>query len=185
MEEGVLPDEVGLLLKGEAALFLDCFQGGQTLESPVGERLVGERPEVFGRLQLRGVGGQEEEMNALWHRNLLPGVPAGSVQHQDDPFRWSCFDVPSKGSQHLTEEDRFDSWQEPPFGLTGRGTNEATDIEPFVALLDGSDRSLPDRCPHLPDQGEEANAVLIGGPEFDRGVRMGGADGRYLVRELS
>src|SRR5947209_8699391 len=43
--------------------------------------------------------------------------------------------------------------------------------EPFIPLLDGGNRSLPDRCPDLPDQGEQPDPMLIGGPELDLGVR--------------
>lgn len=58
MEEGVVADEIGLLLEGEAALRLDLLQDGEIGEAYVGQGFVGERPEMLGRLQLRRVGRQ-------------------------------------------------------------------------------------------------------------------------------
>lgn len=185
VEERVVPDVVGLLLEGKTALGLHLLQAGEIGEADIGQWLVGERPEVLGRLQLRRVGGQEEEMDTLGYLHLLPGMPPGSIQHQGNPFHWSCSHIPSKGSQHLTEENRRDGRQEPPLGLTGGRTDEATDIQPLVPLLDGRNRSLPDRCPHLSDQGQEANPVLIGRPKLDLRSWVGTADLVYLIGELS
>lgn len=185
MEEGVLPNEVGLLLEGETALCLHLFQRGQIREAHISQRLVGERPEVLSRLELGGVGGQDEQMDALGDLDVLTGMPSRSIQDQRNPLGRSCTDIPSKGSQHLPKERRLDGGQEPPLGLAGGGTDEATEIEPLVALLDGSNRPLADRCPHPADQRQEANPVLIGRPELDRGIGMRRANRSYLLRELS
>ena len=185
MEQRVPADEIGLLLEEPTALGLHRFQVGQALEPAVGEWLVGERPEVLGWLQFRGVGGQEQEMDALGDLHLLPGMPPGSIQHEGDPLGRSCSHVPGKGGQHLTEEDGLDGGQEPPLGLTGGGPDEATDIEPFVALRHRRTRPFADGCPHLSNQREQANAMLVGGPELDLGIRMRGPDRVYLVAELS
>jgi len=63
----MMPDEIRLTLEGEAAFGLHGFQPGQIGEALVSERLVGERPEMLGGLELGGVGGQGEEMDALWN----------------------------------------------------------------------------------------------------------------------
>lgn len=46
-------NEVGLLLEGQTALGLDRFQRGEIGEAAIGERFVGERPQMLGRLELR------------------------------------------------------------------------------------------------------------------------------------
>ncbi len=181
----MVPDAVGLLLEGKTALGLYLLERGEIGEADIGQWLIGERPEVLGRLQFGGVGGQDEEMDALGHLHLIPGMPARSIEDEEDPFLQPCSHIPSKGSQHLAEENGFDGGEEPPLRLTGGGTDEATDIEPFVALLHRSNRSLPDRCPDSADKREESDPMLIGGPELDLGSRMVGSDGVYLVAELS
>jgi len=185
MKLRVAANEVGLLLEGETAVGLDCFQCRQALEAPIGERFVGQWPEMLSWLQLRGVGRQEEEMDALWDLDLLAGMPACTVQYQDDPLGESCTDIPGKGGQHLTEEDCLDGRQEPPLGLASGRTDKATDGEPLVPLLYGSDGALADWCPDPTDEGQEANPMLVGGPELDLGTRVGGPDLLYPVGTLS
>jgi len=166
MKVRVATNEIRLLLEGEAALCLGLLKGRQIVEVSVGQRLIGEWPEMLSRLQFWGVGGQDEEMDAVGHLDLLPGMPPSAVEHQQDPFRWSDTHVPSKGRQHLAEEDSRDSGQKPPFGLSRRGADEATDVEPLVPLLHRGSRSLPDRCPHSTYERQQTDPMLIGGPEL-------------------
>jgi hypothetical protein len=111
-------------------------------------------------------------------------MPAGAIEDQDDPLGWSCSHISGKGGEHLAEEGSRDGGQEPPLGLPRRGTDEATDIQPLVALLDGRDGSLADGCPDLPDQGKQPNPMLIGGPELDLRLRMRCPDLGYPIAEL-
>ena len=173
-----------MLLEVPAALGLHRLQAGQILEASVRQGLVGERPEMLGRLQLGRVGGQDEEMEALGDLDLVAGMPAGSIQHQEDPFLWSCVHIPGKSGQHLPEEGRLDGGQEPPLGLSGGRTDEAADIEPLIALLHRCNRPLPNWCPYLADQRQEPDPMLIGRPELYFGARMGRLDVFYLVGEL-
>jgi hypothetical protein len=184
MKEGVLADEVRLLLEGEAALGLDGFQAGEIGEAPIGEWLVGERPEMLSRLEFRGVGRQGDQMDAVWDLDCLSGVPPSAIQDQRDPFGWSCPHIPSEGGQHLAEEGSGDGGEEPPLGRSCSGPDKATQVEPLVALLHRRHRPLPNRCPHPANEREEADPVLIGGPELDLGPRMRGSDLGYLVAEL-
>ena len=78
-----------------------------------------------------------------------------------------------------------DRRQEPPFGVPSGGTDKATDVEPLVALLHGSNRSLPDRCPDPANEGKQPDPMLVRRPELDVGSWVGGADLLYLVGELS
>lgn len=185
MEQGMPADEVGLGLEDQAALGLDGFQIGQALKPSIGEGFIGQRPEMLRWLQLRGVGRQEEEMDALRDASLLAGMPAGAIEDQCDPLGRSGTDVPGKGGEHLPEERRRHGGEQPPLGRTRRGPDEATDVEPLVALLHGRTRPRADGCPDPADQGQEANPMLVGGPELDLSSRMGDMDRLYLVAELS
>jgi hypothetical protein len=184
MEVGVAANEIGLLLERQTALGLDGLQGVEACEAPIGEWFIGERPEPLGGLQLRGVGGQGNEVDALWHLHRLPGMPAGPIQDQGNLLLWSRSHIPGKGGEHLTEESSGDRREEPPLGLAGGGTHEATDIEPLVALLDRSKRALADGCPDATNERKEPNAMLIGGPELDRCSGMRRPDRRYPGSEL-
>ena len=181
---GVPADEVRLPLEDQAALGLDRLQCRQAREGAIGQRLVGERPEVFGGLQLRRVGREEEQMDAVWHRHRLAGVPAGTIEHQEDALGRSRTHLPGKGGQHLTEEQGRHRGEQPPDRRTGGGANKATDVEPLIALLDGGNRALPFRCPHPADQRQQANAVLVGGPDFDRCRGMLLLDGSDFVSQI-
>ena len=123
-------------------------------------------------------------MDALGDLHLLAGVPAGPIEDQQDPPGRSSPDVSGEGGQHLPKERGRDGRQEPPFRLTGGGTDEATDIQPLVALLHRSDRPLPDGSPDLPNEWEQANPMLVRGPELDLGIRMCCVDLRYPFGEL-
>lgn len=39
---------------------------------------------MFRWLQLRGLGGQEEQMDMVWHTQALGAVPARTIQDKDD-----------------------------------------------------------------------------------------------------
>ena len=60
------------------------------LEATIGDDFVCERPEMFAGLQLRRVGWQKEEMDALRHEDFPTFMPPGSIQHQHNvPIRTS------------------------------------------------------------------------------------------------
>ena len=50
----------------------------------VDDGFVDERPQGFGGLHLRCVGGLEDEANSIWHGQSGLAVPAGIVEHEDD-----------------------------------------------------------------------------------------------------
>jgi hypothetical protein len=183
VEEGVPANDVRLLLEDQAALRLHLLQSGEVSEPLVRERLVGERPEVFGRLELRGIRGQDQEVNALRDHHLRAGVPARPIEHQEEVLLRSCPDVTGERGQDETERLRRDGGKQPPLCLPGGGTDKATDVEPLVALLHGGNRPLPNWCPDAPDQGQEADAVFVGRPELDLDSRMRGPNRGDVVSE--
>lgn len=184
MKEGVPPNEFLVLLECPTALGLHGFERLQTVEVAIGKRLVGERPEMFGWLQFRRVGGKEEEMEALWYLHRLPGMPAGAIQHQEDPFGETSVHLPGEGGQDVGKEVRCHRGEQPPHRLPGTRPDEATDIQPLVALLDGGDGPLALRCPDPSNEREQADPVFIGGPEFDTRRRMRLLDGNNLSGQI-
>ena len=57
------------------ALELDGLQLLEIAEMAVDQRRIRERPEVLGRLKLGRVGGQEQQVDILGHRQAVAGVP--------------------------------------------------------------------------------------------------------------
>ncbi len=84
MEEGGRADEVGTRLEGDAAGGLGVFERIDGGEAAVDQHGVGQRSHVFGRLELRRVGRQKEQMDMLGHAQLDAGVLAGAVEDQHD-----------------------------------------------------------------------------------------------------
>src|SRR5271166_1549150 len=60
-------DEIGAGLQGDAALRLGVFQLLDASEVPVDQHAVGQRPQMFGWLQLWGIGRQEQQVDMLRH----------------------------------------------------------------------------------------------------------------------
>jgi SAM-dependent methyltransferase len=61
-----------------------------THQATIGDDFVCERPEMFAGLQLRRVGRQKEEMDALRHEDFPTLMPPGPIQHQHNmPIRTS------------------------------------------------------------------------------------------------
>lgn len=54
--------------------------------------------------------------------------------------------------------------------------DEADQVAPLVAVFDGREGALAVETPHLVQDGFEANAVLVGGPQFDLRLGEGGRD---------
>lgn len=70
------------LLEHGAARQLDILQLVHIAEVPVEQGCIGELPEVLARLQLRGVGRQEEQMHMRGHHHVVARVPARLIEHQ-------------------------------------------------------------------------------------------------------
>ena len=60
-------DELGLVLEGSTAGELHVFQLVDDGKMLVDQCDIRQRPEVLGRLQLRRVRRQEEQMDMIWH----------------------------------------------------------------------------------------------------------------------
>ena len=67
MEQGGRANEVGTRLEGDAASGLGIFQIVNGSEVTVGQRGVGEWPEMFSGLQFWGVGWQKQQVEVIRH----------------------------------------------------------------------------------------------------------------------
>ena len=72
----------------------------------IGQHGVGQGPEMLSGLQFGRIGGQEQQMHMLGHAEVDAGMPAGSVEHENDLLGGTGTNMPGKGRQlHLEEGD--------------------------------------------------------------------------------
>ena len=67
MEQRGRADTLRLMLQLSTVRELDVFELLNCGEVTVYEAYIGKRPQMLGRLQLRGVGRQEEQVKVLGH----------------------------------------------------------------------------------------------------------------------
>ena len=89
LEAGRRADEVLLPLKRDTALGLRVFQRFDAGEMLVDEHRVRQRPQMFGRLELRGMGRQKQQVYILRYTHLGTVMPARTVEHEHDLFGWA------------------------------------------------------------------------------------------------
>jgi hypothetical protein len=77
-------DTVALGLQHGAAGELHLLQLVEITELAVDKRRIGERPEMFARLQLRRVGGQEQQVDMLGYLHVVARMPPRPIEHQHD-----------------------------------------------------------------------------------------------------
>ena len=90
MEAGMGLDDLRVSLQPAAAFGLDLFQLVERGEDPIGQWLVGKRPESLGGLHLWGIRRQEHQVDPLGQRESSTAVPASTIQYQHDVFVWPC-----------------------------------------------------------------------------------------------
>ena len=90
MKGGTPSNDLRVGLQPATALGLHLFQLVKGSEHPIGQWLVGERPETLGRLQFGRVGRQEVQMQAFRKAQVQTGVPTGPIEDQDDLLGRAC-----------------------------------------------------------------------------------------------
>ena len=166
MELGVGMDMFRLVGEGQTAPADEFGQRGQVGAVAIGQRLVDERPESFGRLQFGTVGRQELQRQAGGDHQILGSMEASLIEHQVDAFAGTCPDVLGKVVEGQCGDGRVDRRQEQPEGLARRRPHEGVDIQPFVAGLDRGDGPLADRRPDPAADRLQAEPVLVEGPDL-------------------
>ena len=169
-------DEIRAGLQDGTALELDGLQLLEIAEMAVDQRRIRERPEVLGRLKLGRVGGQEQQVDILGHRQAVAGVPARAVEHEHDVLVRSGPGGLGKSLQFHREVGGGDAGGQVPDGAARGGMDESHQVAPLVARLDGGDGTFAWERPDASQEGLEADAVLVGGPKFDARIGEGGGD---------
>ena len=179
METGGRANEVGTRLEGNTACSLGILQVVDRGKMPIGQRSVGEWPEMFGRLELGRIRRQEEQVNMLGNAQLEAGMPARTIQHQHDLPLWASADLARKlGQLHFEEWNADRSGQmKDSAALRPRGGMHKTDqIAPIVAVLDRCGGAHAVEAPGLVQNGFQADAVFVDRPELDARLGVRGRD---------
>ena len=106
-------------------------------------------------------------MEVVRHAQALGAVPACPIQHEHDLLAWRRADRGGKGRQF-----RFEQWHahgrcQVKDGAARRGMDEADEVAPVVAVLDGRQWTLAVETPHFVQDGFQPDAVFVDRPEFD------------------
>ena len=171
MKVRVRADDLRLALQGNTALDLRVLEFVERAERLVGYAFVGERPQALAGLQFGRIGWQEEQVDAFGHEELWARMPTCLIEDQHDPLGRARADGLSELRQRNREHIRPHCRQEQPLRLSGSRMHETVEVEPLEAMLHGDTRAGAFAHPDPAQDWFEPDAVLIGGPQFDRGRR--------------
>lgn len=144
---------------------------GNGLEVFVDDGLIDVDPEGLGGLQLRGIGRQIDETDAVGHGERQ-GVVAGAIENEDDDPVPSRPRLTGEERERVLEEFLVDAGREVPEALAGGRRDEGGDVEPFEAVVAAGDRALAAWRPDPTQDRLQPDAVLVGGEGFDRRAGM-------------
>jgi len=167
IEQGSRPNQIWMGLQRDTASGLDVFQFLNAGEAPVDQRRIGERPQMFRRLEFWGVGLEKQQVEVVWHTQALGAVPAGPIQDQHDLLLGSCPDVVSECRQLRREQGNADGGRQMKERASGGGMRKAHEVAPFVPMLDRSKRTLPVETPDVAQDRFEADALFVDSPQLD------------------
>lgn len=120
MEPGPALDLFGLVGEGDALggdFLFELCDGRDVL---VDDRLIDKRPKGFGGLQLRGVGRQINEANAIWDFEIGWPMPSSIVEHEQDDAAQARFGFARKGFEQSLEKFLRHTVGKIPEGFAGR-----------------------------------------------------------------
>jgi hypothetical protein len=158
-----------------------ALEVGEIGQHLVGDGLVDERPEPFGGLQLRRVGWEQDEIDAVRESQLGGAMPAGLVAHQHHPvIGIDAFIAGELGEREGKRLGAHGREQAPPT-LPGRRPHEAVDVESLKAPSHAGRGPGADRRPDAAGDGQESEPMLILRPEGHRGGGMGALDAVELA----
>jgi hypothetical protein len=92
-------DQIGTGLQRHTASGLGVLQLIDRGEMPVHQDGIGERPQMLGRLELRGVRRQEEQVDVVGYAQALGAMPARAIKDEDDLLRQTGTDRAGKGCE--------------------------------------------------------------------------------------
>lgn len=166
MEQGLAADAVRIVGQAAATLADHIVDLGEVGEAAVGDDLVDQRPEALGRLEFRGIGRQEFQLDPLGHREIGSDMPTGAVENQNDPPIWPGADLSGEGGQDPAKHRCvYRIGQEP--GCLSRGwPDKAVDPQPTEAVMAKGDRAPAAQGPDPARHRLEPQAMLIEGPDL-------------------
>jgi hypothetical protein len=101
------------------------------------------------------------------------GMPARTIEHHQDLLAGSRADRLGKLGQGEREGGDRHGWQQQPPGPPGGWMHKGVEIAPLVAVLDDRLGALAPGAPDPAHDGLEADAVLVGRPQFYGVLRTG------------
>jgi len=143
-----------------------ALQRGKIVRATVGEAPLRVGPDLFIRVELRGVGREEFEVQPWKATTELADpislVDAGLLPEEDDGAAEMAQRVPEKGA-HLIVPDilRVDLEVEADPLALGRGADPGDDREAIVAVAMADDRCSPARRPGLAQGRDQEEARLV------------------------
>jgi hypothetical protein len=105
-------------------------------------------------------------VDVLRHPQMACSVPPCAIQDEDNLLGRPRADVAGKLRQFYLEKGDVDRRSEMKDGAPGGRMDEADEIAPGVAVLDWGERALAIEAPDFVQDGFQANAVLVDGPEL-------------------
>ena len=136
-------------------------------------------------LDLRRIGREKQHLDPLRKRERGTRVPPCAIEHQQDLFASSCSHLLCKHLQNLGEYLCMHAWQEQPPAAPAFGIDKGRHIHPLITRGYWSHNRRSLWCPDPPQNGFEADAMLIHAPPFDALVRMGWLHGLNLLGQFS
>src|SRR3954471_7485566 len=172
-EEGMCFDLIRVVSENTATLGKNLIEFLQGLEVLIDDRLVRQRPQAFGGLDLWRVRWQEHQFNAFRNHQIPGDVPARAVEYQDDVPVGTGADLGGERRQQCAEQGGVDAIGDEPHDLAGGGPDEAVQIEPLVAVMATGDGAASTWRPDLAQDRFQSEAVFIERPDFYRNRRFG------------
>src|SRR3954471_15724241 len=172
-EEGVCFDLIGVVGEDTATLGKNLIEFLQSLEVFIDDRLVRQRPQAFGGLDLWRVRWQEHQFNAFRNHQILGDMPARAVEHQNDALVGAGARLGGERRQERAEQRGVDAIGDEPHDLARGRPDEAVQIEPLVAVMAAGGRTAATWRPDLAQDRFQAEAVFVERPDFDRDRRVG------------
>ena len=120
-EEGMCFDLIRVVSEDTAPLGKNLIEFLQGLEVFIDNRLVGQRPQAFGGLDLWRVRWQEHQFNAFRNHQILGDMPARAVEHQDDVLVGTGADLGGERRQERAEQGGVDAVGDEPHDLAVAG----------------------------------------------------------------
>ena len=165
VEERAVADQVLLLCECDAALSYDLVEVLDGLEVAVDQRLVDERPQMLGGLQLWAMGRLEHELYAVRHDKVLGAMPARIVELQHDalvrprPPTWRSRRAPARSRpwRHC--------WRRSTPCNRSRARRSPSH-RAIRAMMADRHRPLPDGSPHPACDRLQADAMLVRRPNL-------------------